>query len=366
MSVRISINSIIFKRLIFLFAKNFCIVAVCFFFMTFLLEYMEVVRRFPDRNYGVLTCLAASRSFVTFSSFFPFASLLGSVLFFMTAHKKLELTIIKGAGVSSRQIMSCLLLAVSLIGVVYITIIDATSVILINKTRRIEAKLKKEQTEESEVAITNRGIWFRDVLGHRSYIIYAKSFANKTKELSNVRIFEFNKDREISSSMFSDSASISEGFWNLRNVKVLMASGREETIESLKIPTDLSFKSMDRITANPKGISFWTMSKYISIVEKVGLSSLKYKISWLSRISSIMQMLAFAILASIFCIDSGGMRSRNGKLRTSILLSLAFPIHFAQSVMTAFGENGDIPAWIAVFSIPFVVIALCSKSIIKD
>jgi lipopolysaccharide export system permease protein len=288
------------------------------------------------------------------------------VLFFITAHGRLELTIIKGGGISARQIVGCLLLAVSFIGVVYITIIDVASAISIDRVKRMESRLKNGKAAIEEMTITNRGIWFRDVSESRSYIIYAKSFVNKTRELSSVRLFEFNKWNDLSSSMFSRSASILNGDWILRDVKIIGADGREECVESVRIPTTLSFRNIDRITAHPRSISFWTMSKYIAIVEKVGLSSLRYRISWFSRLSSIVQMLALTVLASVFCIDYSPRRSRRDSLRLFALLVLAFPIHFADSILTAFGENGDIPALIAVFAVPSMVILACSRILLRE
>jgi lipopolysaccharide export system permease protein len=284
----------------------------------------------------------------------------------MTVQKRLELIIINGVGVSARQIVGCLLLAVSFISLAYITIIDASSAISINKVKNIEHRLKSGNSATEEMAITNRGIWFRDTSKSKSYIIYAKSFVNETKSLSNVRIFEFNKDNILVSFIFSKSASILNGFWTLQNAKIINTIEKEKVVKTLRIPTTLSFKNIDRITANPKSISFWTMSKYIAIVEKVGLSSLRYKISWLSRMSSIMQMLALTALAFTFCIDYSQKRSRWKNLKLPFLLSLAFPIHFANDVLMAFGENGDIPALIAVFSVPFVVILSCSRIILKE
>jgi lipopolysaccharide export system permease protein len=240
----------------------------------------------------------------------------------------------------------------------YITIIDGIAVISTNKVKSIETKLKDEPTNK-EIIVTNSGIWFRDINKQNTYIINAKLFHENAKKLSNVRFFEFDKDNNFASSIYSKSASITGGFWILNNAKVVLTDGLEKIIKVLKIPTKLSFQNIDRITTNAKSIFFWTMSKYMSILEKAGLSSLKYKVHYFFRLSSIIQMIALTLLASAFCINHNFKNPKKYGIKIAILLSLAFPIHFANNIMTALGENGNIPVWIVAFTMPILTTAIC-------
>jgi lipopolysaccharide export system permease protein len=330
--------------------------------MTAMLEYMEIVRRFSSYHIAVshkiIIELTVFNAIATVASFFPFALFLGTILFFVTIHSKMELTAIRCIGVSTLQISRCLLLTTLLIGTVYITLFDGIASCSVQRIKTIEAKLTKKDRIDEKMTVTNKGVWFRDVYYGKSYIIYAKSVLNQQHKLLNVRFFEFNENDGLQSSIYSDSATISSNVWELRNAKIIEIDGTEKVMPSVTKKTQLSFSNIDKMTTNPKSISFWSMGKYIAMLEKVGLSSIKYKINWYSRISAIIQMIALVLLAIVFCIDNQmGHRGRY-PMKLAILLLFAFPMHLINNVMMALGENGSMPIWVAAFALPALIIGM--------
>lgn len=353
------ISSILFRYISWSFIKCFLIVVLCFLFITAMLESMEIVRRFANNqsivSYKTIIELTVLNSIITVSSFFPFTAFLGTILFFTNMHSKLELTVIKVCGVSIKEIVKCLLFSVSLIGTVYITVFDGLSVYSINRIKSVESKLTKFNSKTDDgITVTNQGIWFKDASESKSFVIYAKSFYKNS--LLNVRFFEFNKNDDFVSSFYAESAYIEDKSWKLDNVKIIGVDGVETKQSKVIIPTLLSFGGISQMTTNPKGISFWSLSKYISTLEKVGLSSTKYRVHWYLKLSSIFQMMALVMLVSVFCMNYNPRNTKKYALRIAVLLTIAFPIHFTNNILIAFGENGDIPIFVAVFSVSFITI----------
>jgi lipopolysaccharide export LptBFGC system permease protein LptF len=96
------------------------------------------------------------------------------------------------------------------------------------------------------------------------------------------------------------------------------------------------------------------------MLNKTGLSSIKHKIYWLSKISSIVQMFTLIMLATVFCINYNSRNIKRYVEKIALLLGMAFPMHFFDNVLIAFGENGIIPTDFSMFVIPiFTVIASC-------
>jgi LPS export ABC transporter permease LptG len=337
--------------------------------MTAMLEYMEIVRRFASHHitvpYEVISELTILNSVVTIASFFPFTAFLSTILFFITIHGRMELMVIKCVGISVRQLVRYLLCSTILMGGIYITILDKISTFSVNRINSIESKITKKTQIEEKIAVTNKGVWFRDVWQSKSYIIYAKSFLNSQKKLLNVRFFEFDEQNDFKGSIYSDSAEISDNSWKLENAKMIDVNGSERAVPLFNVPTNLSFKNIDKMTTNPKSISFWSMAKYVDMLEKVGLSSIKHKINWFARLSSLLQIIALVLLASIFCINYDARNTRRYALKVAILIAIAFPIHFTNNIMIALGENGRVPIWFAAFSIPIFTTLITYLNLLK-
>jgi LPS export ABC transporter permease LptG len=337
--------------------------------MTAMLEYMEIVRRFASHHimvpYEAILELTVMNSVVTIAAFFPFTAFLGTILFFITVHGRMELMVIKCVGISVCQLVRCLLCSALLMGGVYITILDKISTFSVNKINLIESKVTKKTQIEEKIAVTNKGVWFRDIWQAKSYIIYAKSFLNSQKKLLNVRFFEFDRQNDFRGSIYSDSAEISGNSWQLANAKIIDTNGSESVVPIFRIPTNLSFKNIDKMTTNPKSISFWSMAKYMDMLEKVGLSSIKHKINWFARLSSLLQIVALILLASIFCMNYDTRNTKRYAIKTAILIAIALPIHFTNNIMIALGESGKISIWVAAFSAPTLTIVIAYLNLLR-
>lgn len=360
--MRFNPSTILFRYVTFSYLRCFCIVLLTFLAITSMLEYMELARKFSTTfhmPYGTILSLTVFYSVPIVSSFFPFTAFASTILFFATMHPKLEITSIKVLGGSAYDIVKCLAFGTCLIGVLYLTVFDCLSVFSTNQTKIIENRIDKKN-DDKQIVVTNRGIWFRDISQENSYIIYAKSFSENGKKLISSSFFEFDQDHNFLGTIYSESALVQNGNWILKNARKINIDGSESEFQTLEIPTVLSINKINKITANPKSISIWSISRYISMIDKVGLSSLKYKIHFLHQISSFFQMIALTLLGCVFCL---GYNPRNAKryfLKVVCALSIAFPLYFMNNVILAFGENGKIPIPLAVSLMPLLTFIICA------
>lgn len=342
------------------FFKSFLVVFLCFFIIVSILESMEIVRRYFSGGYNPsvfqIVKLTFCKTTISMCSFFSFTVLLAVIVFYTTMHNKLELNVIKGAGISPFGILKPICLAISLLSVFYVTIFDGISVCSYKIVRNANTSIKGGLDDGKNLTITNRGIWFRDVLDDRSYIISARGFNQNESSMFNVRFFEFNKDGDLEYSAHASTAAIKNGNWNLSNCKVVTSTGDESTQKLLKLPTKLSYTNINKMVTSPNSVLFWSIGKYVSMLDRVGLSSLKYQIHWFSRLATILQMFAFAVIATAFCINHNYRNHKAYVAKVSLLMVLAFPAHFINNIVLAYGESGELPIFVASFAVPFFIL----------
>lgn len=354
--MKFNFSHILFKYLIRNFISAFLAVFICFFFITSLLEGMELIRR-ASYGYvipnGIIFKLTILKTISTISLFFPFMIFISTILFYLIINHKLELTVIRGFGVSNQKIAQCLSFVAIVIGILYIVIFDTISALSISQIKQIEnTAFHKVENNEPGITITNSGLWFKDVSANNSYIIYAKSFSQTSNFLLYVRFFEFDENLNFKKSIHSTKAQIQDGKWIINNAIEIDSDGNRIVKDIIEIKTDLSLKNINRMTTDPKSISVWNISRYVNMLEKLGLSTLKYKIQLYTQLSSIIQILAFVLLATICCISYNIRNIKRYSFKIATALMLAFPIHFVNNVLIAFGNNAALPPTIATFFLP--------------
>lgn len=356
-------KTIISKYIIKNFLQSFFSVFVCFFLVVAILEFMEIVRKYIPAGVTIATPtmikLIVYRSFITVSSFFSFIVLIGGIMFFSVMHNKLELTVMKAVGVSTKNIFTALLSGVAILAMLYITILDTISTHAIKTTKDIDAQLKQQiRPIDKSLTLTNSGIWFKDTNQNNSYIISIKSFDKQNSYAYNIRIFEFDTKNILKRSIHSQMAIIKQGKWSLSNCRIFDINGKEQYQKIMNLPVNLSFSKITKMVMLPESVSFWSIGKYSNMLDKVGLSALKYKVHWYSKLSSIAQMFSFLVLVIAFCINYNSRDPKTYALKIAILLIFTFPIYFFSNILIAFGETGAMPLWLASFIIPALILLI--------
>ncbi|MDR0695432.1 MAG: LptF/LptG family permease [Holosporales bacterium] len=340
--------------------RCFCVVILCFFFIISILEIMEVIRKYFSNSINishlVITELAVRHTVVSTFSFFPTVILLSTIMFFIIMHGKLELTVMKVSGITSLGIIRSLLAIVALLGVFYISVLDEFSASSVKKIAYLEMRLKQNSRgTDKSMTLTNKGIWFRDSYEGKSYIIYAKLFDLKVSALRNIGVFQFSKNHELQSTTYARTASIYGGKWHFLEARKIDMDGNKSFAPIEEIPTNLTLSDIQQMVANPNSISFWSIKKYASMLESVGLSSIKHVVTWFVRLSSILQMFAFVLLTTAFCQNYNPRNNKRYSLKIAVLIAASFPIYFFNNILIAYGESEQIPISIAAFVVPCLI-----------
>jgi len=346
------------KYIIKTFIKSFVVVFLCFYVIISLLELMDAVRQYFSAGYSPsviqIIKITLCRATVTIGTFFSFLALFATIVFYTTMHNRLELNLIKGSGVSPYKILRMLFIAVSVLSISYILVFDTLSVY---SYRAQDIKISRQQSTGGEnLNVTSKGVWFRDMCDNKSYIIYAKHFDRVVTSLKGIRFFEFDGEGNFINTILAHSALIRNNTWQMKHCKIITHDGDSITKDIHTLPTKLSYKTINKLIADPHSISFWKIKKFANLLEKVGLSSKRYQMHWFSRISTVLQMFAFVAIASAFLMRYNHRNRKPYFQKTAVLIAFAFPLHFLNNIIIAYGENGSMPLSISTFLIPIAIL----------
>ncbi len=353
-------KSVLIKYITKNFLRAFIIVFFCFYIIIAILDMMDVVRQYYSGGYNpsisLVLKITVCRALLNMTQFFPFITLMASIIFYLTMHNKLELTIIKGTGISTYKLLGFIFIAIAFLSITYITIFDTMSVYSYRYLKTTNINIKYNSQLNENLTVTNKGIWFRDTFEKNSYIVFARGFDPTGTALFNVRVYEFDGCGDLKTSIIAKNATIADGNWRIANCKLITKDGNSAIKAECKLPTKLSYKKINRMVTNPKNVSFWSIKKYVGMLENVGLSSISYQMHWFSRIAAILQMFAFAALATAFCIEKNIRDGSSYTKKLALLLALAFPLHFINNVVIAYGTNGTLPLPMAMLALPITIL----------
>jgi lipopolysaccharide export LptBFGC system permease protein LptF len=225
-------------------------------------------------------------------------------------------------------------------------------------SKKIEKNLFINRKANSEITITNSGLWFRDAYDNASYIIYAKTYDKKINGFANVRFFKFQNGFNLQNLTYGKSATIKNNLWFISDAEIIETIGHTKRNVLVKIPTKLSIKNINKMTTDPKSISLWGLKKYIKMLERVGLSTIYCQMQLYSRFATIVQMLAFGLCATMFCVPYNNRSNKKYITNIASVLLTAFSWYFLNNLLVAFGANGTLPIAMSIFFMPCLSLAI--------
>ena len=240
----LSIN--LFKKHIFLeFMKNILKVGATFIAFAIVLDLFEEISFFKE--YEVIPFFPLLMSLLKVPSIlyeiFPFIFLISSILLFLFLLQSEELNLIKLAGLSNFRII----MYPAFISLICGIIIISGFTIISSKLSRLYLNIKNDYTLENDylAAITENGIWIKDVVESKNIIINASSLEENS--LTNVSIFEFEEDFNFLSRMEIERADISSEYWKLHNLKKYQSNNKIENFDELIFKSNFDLNKLKNI-----------------------------------------------------------------------------------------------------------------------
>ena len=234
--------------------------------------------------------------------------------------------------------------AVFALGVLNITVMNPIAAKMYEIYETLDYRF--DTRNPNAVLFSDKGLWTREALDEDTFqVMQAKSARQENDDslfLRDVSILEMNRKSQPERRIEAFAATLNDGYFDLKDLKIYAAGKPVETLSSLKYKTALT---VDRIKENfvePDAISFWDLPGTISFYEHSGFSALKHKLRYYSLLASPFLLCSMVLVAAVFALRPN---NRRGGVMFLIVggISTGFVVYFLSQLIYAFGLNGDIP-----------------------
>jgi len=280
------------------FVSAVAIVFAGIFVLIALLDYIELMRRAADIPH-VSALLVAKTSLYRIPQvaerLMPFCVLIGAMSCYLNLSRRLELVIVRSAGVSAWQFMSPALVAAFLIGVAATTLYNPLAASMQEQSKRFEA----EVFGKTDSGFGGGGpFWASQRDNSGSAIINAKSSRDQGAELSGVSVFIFDNAGHFKQRIEARAAVLHPGVWRLLEARVSALDTMPVDQPVYMLKTSLTPEQARESFATPETVPFWQLPSYITIAEHAGLVAAGYRLQFQKLIARPFLLVAMVFLAA--------------------------------------------------------------------
>ena len=284
----------------------------------------------------------------------PFVTFSSAVLSLWRLNQTQEIVSARAAGVSVWQLVIGLNVLVLGLGVIYLVCLNPLGAAMTSRLSQIEEKTFGNSN--NLLSISASGLWLRESNKTGKTIIHADLFDFLQNKFQYVSFYDFDQDGTYIGRYDAGKVTLQNSEWKMEEVVYWDKGNISSSLGSLDRATDLTLTKIQESYAAPESLSFWKITEYIEILEKAGLSNVRYKLHWHSQIAKIGLMIGMVFLACTFCLHP--TRYRNASYLIAIGILSGFIIHFLGDVIYALGLAGKIPVLLAAWIPPLVTLML--------
>jgi lipopolysaccharide export system permease protein len=306
------------------FIKTILIVFATVFALVYTLDFVELMRRAGDAEQataGIIAQLALFRTPAIAEQVMPFAILFGSMAALLQLSRKLELVVARAAGISAWQFLQPGLLVALLIGVGSVMIYNPMSAHLKQQAAALETKIFSRTTQTS-----GKTIWLRQ------------------KSQDGHAVFRADGSRTDTA---TKQATLHEGFWELKEARVLSATEEPESHDRYLIASHLQPSQLRQSFIAPDSVPFWDLRETIQRMERAAINTTAYQLHY-----DILLARPLLFIAMVFVAASVSLRFfRFGGVAMMVLGGVAagFMLYVATELMAELGASGIISSIVAAW-----------------
>jgi lipopolysaccharide export system permease protein len=287
-----------------------------------------------------------------FQTLMPFIILSAAMVTFYRLNHTHQIVAARSSGLSIWQLLWGLLSFILVLGVMQLIILNPLSAAMSNRLINLDDLYFSNAS--NRIAISETGLWFREITPDRQSIIHTVHVQPETKIFREVTFHNFLPNGRYETRIDATSAILQKGYWELKDAVIWQdKEGAFKTYATMKVPTPLTIEKIQDNNTSPETISFWSLSKFIDILDKSGLSSVSYRLYWHGQIAKIGMMMAMLLLAATF-----GIRPirQGGTIRyITFGIGSGFALYFVNDIVYALGLGGQVPILLAAWTPPLIM-----------
>ncbi|MCE3230116.1 MAG: hypothetical protein K0R52_44 [Alphaproteobacteria bacterium] len=295
-----------------------------------------------------------------FQMLMPFIILSATMVTFYRLNHTHQIVAARSSGLSIWQLLWGLMSFILALGVMQLIILNPLSAAMSNRLENLDTLYFSNTS--NRIAISETGLWFKEITPDRQSIIHTVHVQPEMKTFTTVTFHNFLPDGRYETRIDAACAILQKGYWELRDAVIWQdKEGAFKTHPVMKVPTPLTIEKIQDSNTSPETISFWSLPKFIDILDKSGLSSVSYRLYWHGQIAKIGMMMAMILLAAAFGIRP--IRQGGTVLYITLGIGSGFALYFLNDIVYALGLGGQVPILLAAWT-PTLIMALLSLALL--
>lgn len=328
------------------FLRSMAVVFFTVFGLVYILDFVELVRRAGDVAGATplqMAQLALLRTPSVTEQVLPFAVLIGAMTTLLTLSRKLELVVVRAAGISAWQFLAPGLVLAGGIGVVSILVYNPLAATMKQYASEVETRI----FASSPTTMTGNDIWIRQRHDDGSAIIRAGSIAEGSTEIASVMVYRFDLQGRFRERIEAASAELRAGYWEMREARIVAIEGEPERFATYQLPSSLEPDQLRRSFTPPESVPFWSLRDMAEQTQRAGLDATAYQLRYESLLARPLLFIAMVLVAA-----SVSLRFfRFGGVGPLVLGGVAagFLLYVATELMEDLGASGLVGTTLAAW-----------------
>ncbi|MBV9523300.1 MAG: LPS export ABC transporter permease LptG [Alphaproteobacteria bacterium] len=325
--------------------------------ITFLLDYLELIRRSgarPEATLALLLAMAALKLPHMAQEVLPFGILFGTMLAFWRLTRTNELVVARSAGVSVWQFLTPAIMFALIIGVFAVTVFNPIASATQGLFESMESRVLRGSNDQ--FTLSRSGLWLRetDEAGNER-MLHAERSANGDIALENVTILFFRSSDEggVHVDQFSGRVDAKEAVlmpnrWEVLDGARWQQNGEQEPFAAMELPTYLTPRKIQDSFASPETMSFWELPGFIHLLEVSGFATQRHRLYFYALLARPFLLCAMVLLAATFSLR---MQRRGGAtMMIAGGVVTAFLLFFLSNFVFALGLSATVPVVLAAWT----------------
>ena len=333
------------RYLSFRFLETILVVFLAISALSFLIDFVEVLRRANDSNEGIgfVALMSALRVPSVSEQILPFAVLFGTMAAFLNLTRKLELVVARAAGVSVWGFLVPPLLIALVIGVFSTVIYNPVSAHMKQRADEMEIEIFGKPGNDKET-----GVWLRQRSIDGKATIRATKMGDRGRILEGVVIYLDDRNGAFVERIEAPRARLVPGAWRLDNAVVVRPGEDSDSVGTYYLATDLSAQDVLQSFTAPDAVAFWDLPKFRDRTEVAGLDATQYRLQYQTLLARPLLLVAMVLIAAAFSLRffrfGGIARMVSGGV------AAGFVLYVATKMVADMGGAGLLSAPIAAWS----------------
>ncbi len=344
-----------------LFLKKFLIISSVFFSIAVILNILEEINFFKNLEVSFYTPLVMSllNTPSVLFEIFPFIFLISTQFFFLNMINGGELETLKIHGISNIRIITILLISSFMIGVVLITFFYHFS----SKLKFLHIDFKNSYSSDNKylAAVNDNGIWIKDEIGEKIYIINA--FSIDDVYLKNVIITEFDSDFNMIQIIKSPQVNISNKEWVIADSTISKKNITRKGPKNINIITHFDLEKINSMFSNLSSQNLIQLFKLDNEYRQLNYSSIEIRLHLLKLFSYPFYLSIMTVFTSVIMLNIKRNKTIIFHMITGIFLSVV--IYFLYDLFNLLGANNKIPLMASVWFPLFILTVLTSVGLVR-